>query len=140
MTIRYDLDGIGVVIERLTLLMAQCQVIAFTGTLGAGKTTLISALLKDLGVEELVTSPTFNYVNRYQLKDGRIVYHFDLYRIKTLQDFVAAGFDEYLYAPESVSLIEWPQVVMPLLDRSVCHVTLDYDSHNFRTFTCQCIE
>ena len=107
--------------------MTWAQVITFTGDLGAGKTTLIRALLKDLGVNQPITSPTFTYVNRYITANGKTLYHFDLYRLNALDEFMAQGFDEYLYQPNSWCLIEWPAVVMPLLTHGTCHITLDYD-------------
>ncbi|MCL4229680.1 tRNA (adenosine(37)-N6)-threonylcarbamoyltransferase complex ATPase subunit type 1 TsaE [Candidatus Dependentiae bacterium] len=139
MKIQYSLQEVSRVAERLKVLLAHHNVITFTGTLGAGKTTLIRELLGQLGVEGPVTSPTFNYVNGYGLPDGRMVYHFDLYRINSLSDFLSAGFGEYIYAPNSVCLIEWPQIIMPLLDHAVCHITLDYDSPQSRIISYSCL-
>ncbi len=97
----------------------------FTGSLGAGKTTLIQELLRQCGIQERVTSPTFAYFNQYRSQE-KTFFHFDLYRINSLNDFCAAGFDEYLSMPQSYTLIEWPEHIMPLLKEKVCHVYLDY--------------
>lgn len=102
------------------------SVITFTGPLGAGKTTLIAQLLHQAGINEPITSPTFTYVNEYRNEAGVRFYHFDLYRLTKLDDFLSAGFDEYLYEPQSYALIEWPGVIEELLDHNVCHITLDY--------------
>lgn len=103
------------------------QVITFTGGLGAGKTTFIRHLLTHWGVEETcITSPTFTYVNIYTNKEDITFYHFDLYRITTLQEFIHAGFGEYLYAPQSIALIEWPEPILPLLKTSVAHCIFEY--------------
>ena len=83
-------------------------------------------MLKQKGVAQPVTSPTFTYVNVYENDNGQLFYHFDLYRIETLDAFIAAGFNEYLYAPNSWAFIEWPEVIMPLLTEAVCHCTIDY--------------
>ena len=96
------------------------SVLTFKGELGAGKTTLIKELLKACGVNQIITSPTFTYVNEYSNEHGKLFYHFDLYRMNSLEEFVAAGFDEYLFQPNSLSLIEWPQIIISLLnDRGV---------------------
>jgi len=126
-TLNYTLDQLESAVAVVKDQMKKCQIVTFTGDLGAGKTTLIRALLRDLGIREPITSPTFTYVNRYKTEDGKTIYHFDLYRLNVLQEFMAQGFDEYLYQPSSWCLIEWPALIMPLLTHSVCHITLDYE-------------
>lgn len=125
-TLTYTLDQLDTAVAQVKMLMADCQVVTFTGDLGTGKTTLIRALLRDLGVLQTITSPTFTYVNRYVTAQGKAIYHFDLYRLNSLDEFRAQGFDEYLYQPDSWCLIEWPAIIMPLLTHAVCHITLDY--------------
>lgn len=98
----------------------------FSGPLGAGKTTLISTMLSLLGVTDPITSPTFTLLQSYSNAKGQQFYHFDLYRIETVEQFIHDGFQEYLYAPESWAFIEWPAVIMPLIHGRVCHVFLDY--------------
>ncbi|MCX2452927.1 tRNA (adenosine(37)-N6)-threonylcarbamoyltransferase complex ATPase subunit type 1 TsaE [Pedobacter sp. PLR] len=85
----------------------------FEGEMGAGKTTFIKALAKALGVTDVVSSPTFSIVNEYEGK-GRIIYHFDFYRIKDLQEAFDIGYEEYFYS-EHICLIEWPEKVEELL-------------------------
>jgi tRNA threonylcarbamoyladenosine biosynthesis protein TsaE len=123
----YSLDEHDLVIQELKNAMSQCQVFAISGPLGAGKTTTIKALLRSCGVTGVITSPTFTYVNEYSNDRGEHFYHFDLYRISTIEEFQAQGFDECLYQPDSWSFIEWPEVVMPLLTHNVCLVSFDYD-------------
>lgn len=139
MEIVYTLEEVPVIAQQLLALFDRCKVFTFTGTLGAGKTTLIRTMLREIGVKEPITSPTFTYVNVYTLDYDRILYHFDLYRIKTMDDFVSAGFDEYLYAPNAWCFIEWPEVIMPLLRSSVCHCTIEYVSEHTRKLIYTCL-
>ncbi|MBC8987134.1 tRNA (adenosine(37)-N6)-threonylcarbamoyltransferase complex ATPase subunit type 1 TsaE [Pedobacter sp. N36a] len=85
----------------------------FEGDMGAGKTTFIKALTKALGVTDVVSSPTFSIVNEYEGKDV-IIYHFDFYRLKNLQEAYDIGYEEYFYS-EHICLIEWPEKVEELL-------------------------
>jgi len=122
----YALEDVATVAAELAKLCQDCSVITFEGPLGAGKTTVIRELLRALGVTQPVTSPTFTYLHVYEDGQGRMFYHFDLYRLGSLDEFLAAGFDEHLNASGSVILVEWPAVIEPLLDERVCRVTLDY--------------
>lgn len=123
----YTYNQLGQVILFYKTILGKKQVITFTGGLGAGKTTFIRHLLTYWGVEETcITSPTFTYVNVYKNKEGITFYHFDLYRMTTLQEFINAGFGEYIYAPQSVALIEWPEPILPLLKTSVAHCVFEY--------------
>lgn len=131
----YGIDQIAHVAGRLYELKENCSVYAFTGSLGAGKTTLVQALLQRFGVTGIIMSPTFTYVNVYYNADKQSLYHFDLYRLHTVDDFVAAGFEEYLYQPASWSFIEWPEVIQPLLKDRVCHVSIDYEGLEHRRVT-----
>jgi len=134
------LDELPAVAEYLKSLFKVCNVFTFAGSLGAGKTTLVRALLKSCGVTDNITSPTFTYVNRYKNESEETFYHFDCYRLESLDDFVLAGFDEYLHEPNSWSFIEWPEVVMPLLKNNVCHVTIEHSGPDHREFTISVIE
>lgn len=124
----YSLDEHDVIIQELKKLMSNVQIFAFSGPLGAGKTTTIKALLRSCGVTGTITSPTFTYVNEYKNSQNEHFYHFDLYRISNVEEFQAQGFDEYLYQPNSWAFIEWPEVIEPLLTHHVCSVFFDY--HN----------
>lgn len=122
-------DSIKQFAQELFQLKDQCAVYTFTGSLGAGKTTLIKELCGLWGVREPITSPTFNYVNAYTLKNDQLLYHFDLYRLSSIDQFIQAGFNEFLYLPNSWALIEWPEIILPLLTHNVCHVTIEYSSN-----------
>lgn len=78
--------------------MGDSKVYAFNGNMGAGKTTFIKAICEELGVHEIVNSPTFSIVNEYETADGNIIYHFDCYRINKIQEALDLGAEEYLYS------------------------------------------
>ncbi len=133
--ISYLLDDIPSVARRVREQLGDSRVITFTGPLGAGKTTLVKELLKQYGVTDVVTSPTFTYVNLYENNQGQQFYHFDLYRIETLDQFLEAGFDEYLNQPNALVFIEWPEPIASLLKEKVCHIVIEYtDDGRILTF------
>ncbi|HSW75604.1 MAG TPA: tRNA (adenosine(37)-N6)-threonylcarbamoyltransferase complex ATPase subunit type 1 TsaE [Candidatus Saccharimonadales bacterium] len=134
-TVRYNMQDIDNVATQFAKDIGKVKVITFTGSLGAGKTTFVGALLKSWGVDTPVASPTFAYLNIYELADGRTAYHFDLYRLKNMQEFERAGFSEYLYQPNSVALIEWPEIIKSVLTHSVCRVELQITGQDERIMT-----
>jgi tRNA threonylcarbamoyladenosine biosynthesis protein TsaE len=87
---------------------------AFYGTMGAGKTTFIKALCKALGAKDVVTSPSFALINEYRSKCDDMYFHFDLYRIKSAEEFYDLGYEEYLYGTD-YCFIEWPEKAEMLL-------------------------
>ena len=89
-------------------------VISFSGEMGAGKTTFIQALCRNLGVELEVNSPTFSLVNEYFTPEGNSIFHFDLYRIETPEELFDMGYEEYFYSG-SLCLIEWPEKARNLI-------------------------
>lgn len=100
------------------------SVFAFLGKMGAGKTTFIKSLCEQLGVEDVINSPTFAIVNAYYspiLDDS--IYHFDLYRIKTLEEVLNIGLEEYLESG-SLCFIEWPEIIRPILPANSCWVEI----------------
>jgi tRNA threonylcarbamoyladenosine biosynthesis protein TsaE len=98
-------------------------VFAFNGTMGAGKTTFIKAICVELGVTETVNSPTFSIVNEYEAADGRIIYHFDCYRINKIEEALEIGVEEYLYS-DNLCFIEWSENIASLLPDSVINVEI----------------
>lgn len=99
------------------------NIILFHGEMGAGKTTFIKALAKQLGVIDMTGSPTFSLVNEYATTDGRTVYHFDLYRLNSEEEAYDMGIDEYFYSG-NLCLIEWPEKTPNLipLDHTAIHL------------------
>lgn len=90
------------------------NIIAFYGTMGAGKTTLIKELCRQMGVSDEVNSPTFALVNEYQTETLDSVFHFDFYRIKSLEEVFDIGYEDYFYGG-SLCLLEWPELIEPLM-------------------------
>lgn len=84
------------------------NIILFHGSMGAGKTTFIKALARRLGVKDMTGSPTFSLVNEYETEDGKILYHFDLYRLNSEEEAYDMGIDEYFYSG-NLCFIEWPE-------------------------------
>lgn len=117
--VQYFLPEINVIAKQLLSEIKHYSMVALMGPLGAGKTTLTCAMLKALGVSEPVVSPTFTYVNQYKATDGRVIFHFDLYRLNTIQEFEQMGFFEYLDQPNSIVFIEWPEILAPILQEKV---------------------
>ena len=93
---------------------AEARIFAFTGDLGAGKTTLIKALCKVLGVADQTSSPSFAIVNEYRTGAGDPLYHFDLYRLKAEEELEGIGFDEYVDSGARC-FIEWPELAFERL-------------------------
>jgi tRNA threonylcarbamoyladenosine biosynthesis protein TsaE len=124
--ITYSLEQIDEIAAELAGMVPSVAIMTFVGPLGAGKTTMVRSLLRASGVQDTITSPTYTYLNIYRNQEGFTFYHFDLYRIVSLDDFINAGFNEYLYQPNSIALIEWPEIIDPLLMDRVCRISIDY--------------
>jgi len=99
-------------------------VFAFNGKMGAGKTTFIKAICETMGVQETVNSPTFSIVNEYEAADGRIIYHFDCYRINKIQEALDLGAEEYLYSG-NLCFIEWSENIASILPDSIVNVDIE---------------
>jgi len=99
------------------------NIILLHGTMGAGKTTFIKALARQLGVKEMTSSPTFSLVNEYETGDGQTLYHFDLYRLNSEEEAYDMGIDEYFYSG-SLCLIEWPEKTPNLIPLDHTTITL----------------
>lgn len=106
------------------------KILLFFGKMGVGKTTLIKEIVKELGYEHDVSSPTFSIVNEYEVKDG-LVYHFDFYRLKDEIEAYDIGFEDYVYSG-NWCLIEWPELIMNLLPENVNKIYLSVDQGNCR--------
>ena len=119
-----SIDSIHDTARKFIDLMGDRTVFAFNGKMGAGKTTFIKAICEVMGVQETVNSPTFSIVNEYEAADGRIIYHFDCYRITKTQEALDLGAEEYLYSG-NLCFIEWSENIAPLLPDSLVNVDIE---------------
>lgn len=105
--------------------MGDGKVFAFYGKMGAGKTTFVKAVCECLGVDDVITSPTFAIVNEYtSATTGDAIYHFDFYRIKKLEEVYDMGYEDYFYSG-SLCFLEWPELIEDLLPEDARKVTIE---------------
>ncbi len=102
---------------------SQDRIFAFYGSMGAGKTTFIKALCNEMGSEDYVTSPTFALINEYSTSNGSVIYHFDFYRIKKLEEAFDLGYEDYIYSG-NYCFIEWPEMIEALLPEGIVEVRI----------------
>ncbi|NER13767.1 tRNA (adenosine(37)-N6)-threonylcarbamoyltransferase complex ATPase subunit type 1 TsaE [Leptobacterium flavescens] len=121
MTIHYSLEEIDQVAQKI-LENASSNIFLFYGEMGTGKTTLIKALARQLGVEHETSSPTFSLVNEYEGREKNI-YHFDLYRIKDAYEALDMGLEDYLIKDDYI-FIEWPEKVIDFLPKNCLELKL----------------
>jgi len=119
-----SIDTIHETARQFIGLIGDRTVFAFNGKMGAGKTTFIKAICEVMGVKETVNSPTFSIVNEYEAADGRIIYHFDCYRITKTQEALDLGAEDYLYSG-NLCFIEWSENMAPLLPDSLVNVDIE---------------
>jgi len=128
-----DLDHIEDAAREFIRNMGDDTVFAFYGKMGAGKTTFIKALCKLLGVEDEVNSPTFAIINEYRSETtAELIYHFDFYRIKKLEEVYDLGYEDYFYSG-ALCFIEWPELVEELLPLDAKKVTITENADGSRT-------
>lgn len=104
----------------------------FEGEMAAGKTTFIKSFCEILGVKDIVNSPTFSIVNEYEISNS-IIYHFDFYRLKTIQEAYDIGYEDYFYS-DNICLLEWPSKIEELLPPSYIKVNILITGKTSRTF------
>jgi len=115
------------------------HVFAFYGKMGSGKTTLIKAIGNRLGVVDTVQSPTFSIINQYKLSDGGSIYHFDFYRLDKIDDAINIGVEDYLYSSD-ICLIEWPEIIEPLLPQNTLRIKIEILDNNTRKIIINALE
>lgn len=129
-----NIDDIACAARRFIDNMPQGKVFAFYGKMGAGKTTFIKAICEELGVKDVITSPTFAIVNEYEGDGNATIYHFDFYRIKKLDEVYDMGYEEYFFSGNPC-FIEWPELIEDLLPEDVTKVTIEEAEDGSRLVT-----
>jgi len=118
-----NLSALGDSVKLLLKTFPEERVFAFYGAMGAGKTTLIKALCHELGSADYVTSPTFALINEYTTSNGSVIYHFDFYRIKKIEEAFDLGYEDYIYSG-NYCFIEWPEMIESLLPEGIVEVRI----------------
>jgi tRNA threonylcarbamoyladenosine biosynthesis protein TsaE len=128
------LDDLPAIARALFQKYKEERVFALRGMMGAGKTTFMHAIAKELKSRDIVSSPTFAIVNEYRCLNGEAIYHFDFYRINNLKEVVDIGFEEYLYSG-NYCFIEWAENIEELLPEKTINVYITTNANLSRTFS-----
>lgn len=130
-----SLDRIGEAARQFVDAMGDRTVFAFYGKMGAGKTTFVKEVCTLLGVTDNIASPTFAIVNEYRSAiAGELIYHFDFYRIRKLEEVYDLGYEDYFYSG-ALCFIEWPELIEELLPEDTVRVTIGEQEDGSRTLT-----
>jgi tRNA threonylcarbamoyladenosine biosynthesis protein TsaE len=120
-----DINHIQQAAKEFVSQMGDSTIFAFYGKMGSGKTTLIKAICEELGVEDVITSPTFAIVNEYRsATTAELIYHFDFYRIKKIEEVYDMGYEDYFFSG-SLCFIEWPELIEALLPEDAVKVHIE---------------
>ena len=125
-----DMEHIAEAARQFVSCIGDHRVFAFYGHMGAGKTTFIKAICEELGVDDVITSPTFAIVNEYEAPSTSI-YHFDFYRIKKLEEVYDMGYEDYFYSG-ALCFIEWPELIEELLPTDAVKVVISEQENGSR--------
>lgn len=136
MTITIEtLDEIRQAAKQFIAQMEERTVFAIYGKMGAGKTTFVKAICEELRVDDVINSPTFAIVNEYRSgSTGELIYHFDFYRIKKLDEVYDMGYEDYFYSG-ALCFIEWPELIEELLPGDAVKVTIEEKEDGTRQIT-----
>lgn len=121
---KFTLENINAAAAEFLKELGDRKIVAFYGSMGAGKTTFIKAICDVLGVTDTVNSPTFAIVNEYLAASGSSIYHFDFYRIKKIEEAYDFGYEDYFYSGD-LCLIEWPELIEELLPEDTVRVKIE---------------
>ena len=127
---KYSLNKIDKISQIIIDKIKTIKTIMLRGELGSGKTTLVKSILKRIGVNDNVASPTFSIVNEYDFA-GNMIYHFDLYRIENIEELDVIGFEDYIYG-QNICFIEWPEIVLNKINLKYLDIEIMYLSNDER--------
>ncbi|MEN8117631.1 MAG: tRNA (adenosine(37)-N6)-threonylcarbamoyltransferase complex ATPase subunit type 1 TsaE [Bacteroidota bacterium] len=117
--------------DKLIKTFPECRIFALYGKMGAGKTTFIQAICRALGSGDNVTSPTFALINEYNAANADSIFHFDFYRINDIEEAFDLGYEDYIYSGH-YCLIEWPEMIEPLLPEKMVEVKIEVEDDDTR--------
>ena len=126
----YSIDNLNSIAKEI-IATSKSKTLLFYGEMGAGKTTLIKEICKELGIEDVANSPTFSLVNEYHTANADVVYHFDFYRIEDENEAYDIGVEDYFYS-DAWCLIEWPQNIENLLPLESTEIHISVLENGFR--------
>ena len=127
-----SLDHIEEAARQFVAAMGDRTVFALYGSMGAGKTTFTKAICQVLGVEDSISSPTFAIVNEYRSASGELIYHFDFYRIRKLEEVYDMGYEDYFYSG-ALCFVEWPELIEELLPADTVRVDIRENEDSSRS-------
>jgi tRNA threonylcarbamoyladenosine biosynthesis protein TsaE len=127
-----SLSDIRLAAQSFIQMMGDHTVFAFYGEMGTGKTTFIKAICEELGVKEVINSPTFAIVNEYRSETDELIYHFDFYRINKIEEAFDFGYEDYFYCG-ALCFIEWPEKIDEILPNDCVSVHIITNSDGSRT-------
>ncbi len=136
MELTFSLNEIENSAKQFIAYLKDKKVVAFSGNLGAGKTTFIKELCNQLGVKDNVTSPTFSIINQYTTVNNSTIFHIDLYRVKDEEEAINAGVEESIYSGD-VCFIEWPEKLISLLPEDTVKVFMEAVNESKRKLVCK---
>ncbi len=131
MVVDFTLGNIRQAARQLISLLGNRKVLAFHGAMGAGKTTFIHAVCEELGIKDMVSSPTFSIINEYRAATGEKIFHLDLYRLKDEEEAMAAGVEDCLFSG-NLCLVEWPEIAPGIFPVDTVNCYLTSIGHNER--------
>ena len=131
MEIIFDYEDIRKAASSFLSAAENYKIFAFSGELGAGKTTFINALCKEMNVSETITSPTYSIIQEYNSTGGRIIYHMDLYRIKNKEEAMNAGVEECINSGE-LCMVEWPEKAPEIFPEQTIYARFEIIESNKR--------
>ncbi len=118
-----SLDNIDDVAKEFLAQYGTHKILTFYGEMGAGKTTFIKALCQAMNVEDDVNSPSFSIINEYHTKEDKVIFHFDFYRLKSVEEALDIGYEDYIYSG-NYCFMEWPEKIEPLLPEDRLDITI----------------
>ncbi len=130
----YTMPELSEVAQKLLFKFYDIKVWCFNAEMGAGKTTLIKEIGKHLGIEDEVNSPTFSIINEYEKSNGELVYHFDFYRLRKIDEVIDLGIEDYFFSG-NLCLLEWPDLVYRLLPEQYLEIKINLVDAKSRSIT-----